>query len=384
MDNGYPAALEIFSQLADITGMKSTNWSRWYLVPEQGKLRIKRYRTTESGKKTWQRYPAKQYLKLATPEVESLLRKLNATYEVDRRLAEERYNFNHAFVNKLVVEKFTKALRSGAEDAGHVDTTIHRLNRYVFEFFILQCQIPDPSRWHLKDDAWGEWLLQQKLSARTLKKVVSIANRFNRFLVEKVDPNMETPRVLDPIGKVTLSKLAAKENSGTKYIGVWVFEQIISKAKTDDPDVIPNILLCYNFGLRISETLGITRDKFLRGALVIDEQGDKLVNNVVTRRPVKTKDSRRVPYWNMPAKDAWELVKQIKPMHPDSLIKRVNAVMGAFNHTSHDLRRTFITNALRKYHWKDVQLAVGHKDVRTLMGYNQDDRELGDEKAELE
>lgn len=363
--------------------MGKQDWSRWYLVPEQGALKIKRCRTLQ-GRKVWQRYPAAQYKGLEQPAVESLLRKLNATYETDRRLAQERYDFNFSHINKTTVDKFEAHLKKQASDLNHVQFSMLALNKYVFEFFILQCKLADPSRWHFKEDAWGEWLLGQELSPATLKKVVAVANRFNKFLVEKINPDMDAPRKLEPIGKVTLDKLAAKDARGTSYINAWTFSQLVTRVKQDDPDVLPNIMLCYHFGLRISESLGLTREKFLAKALVVDEQGHKLVNNAVTRKPVKTKDMRRVPYWNLTAKEAWALVQQIKPMHPDTLVKRVNACMAHFSHTSHDLRKTFITDSLRKYHWKDVQLAVGHKDVRTLMGYNQDDRELGDSLADLE
>ena len=48
----------------------------------------------------------------------------------------------------------------------------------------------------------------------------------------------------------------------------------------------------------------------------------------------------------------------------------------------HDLRHTFITKAVRIHAPRDVQLAVGHKDLRITMGYLRDDRDLSDEEFE--
>lgn len=50
-----------------------------------------------------------------------------------------------------------------------------------------------------------------------------------------------------------------------------------------------------------------------------------------------------------------------------------------FKFTFHDLRRSFIANAARVHHIRDVQLAAGHKELNTTMIYLRDDRELDNE-----
>jgi len=45
----------------------------------------------------------------------------------------------------------------------------------------------------------------------------------------------------------------------------------------------------------------------------------------------------------------------------------------------HDLRRSFITKAVRVHNIVDVQRAAGHYDIKTTMVYVQDDRKMDDE-----
>lgn len=376
-------------------------WSKWYLLPE-GKnstgepiLRIKRYRVvTENGKEKtkWQRYPAQNYVDLPKDEVDALLRRINASHEIDRKNAEDRYNFAHTYINEISKEKFRRQLDKKSRDEGHKGHVMQILNEYVLEFFVIQCNVPDPSRWHLKEDDWKEFLLMHDFTAGYLKRIVGTANRFNNFLVSKVYPEMATPRKLEPFGKVEfddMEKQRKGETNRTKYIKPEVYEKILKAAKDDDPEVLPHMVLAKHFGFRIGETQGLTKDKFYEDDVLCDEQGDKVVFDTgkksVSRKKVKT-DARNIPYWFMGYQEAWELVKQVNktPMHPDQLIKRVNEVMDRFGHSSHDFRRTFITDSFRKgHHWKDVMKAAGHKDVRTTMIYNQDDRGQSKKKANL-
>jgi hypothetical protein len=369
-------------------------WSKWYLLPD-GKdtggrtiRRIKRYRRVrEQGsiRTLWERYPIKHYRGMSTTEVESLLRRLNATKEAQRKLAAERYNFDHAYVNQISVAKFEKHLGKRIKVDGYKKNVIQMLNTYVFKFFIIDKKLPDPSLWHQKEDEWGDFLLASGLGGKTIRMVIATANRFNNFLVRSVYPEMATPRRLEPIGKVLLDELG--EEPG-KFITPEIYEKILEDAEKKAPDVLPNIKLCYAFGFRIGETLGLTKDKFLKSHILVDEQGNRVIiakdgTKTVSRRKAKTFE-RKVPYWNMTAREAWALVQQLKPMHPKTLINRVNDLLRPFGHKSHDFRRTFITNAFRKVHWKDIMRAAGHRDVRTTMKYDLDDRGLSEEKADLD
>ncbi len=49
------------------------------------------------------------------------------------------------------------------------------------------------------------------------------------------------------------------------FVGVHHFNEIFEAVKKEDPNLIPHVKLCYAFGLRISETLGFSKMKFLGG-----------------------------------------------------------------------------------------------------------------------
>ena len=70
-------------------------------------------------------------------------------------------------------------------------------------------------------------------------------------------------------------------------------------------------------------------------------------------------------------------------MHPDTLSDRWTELMEQLKltYTLHDLRHTWITKSIRKKKVvpRDVQLAAGHKNIETTMGYLHDDREFDDD-----
>jgi integrase len=94
--------------------------------------------------------------------------------------------------------------------------------------------------------------------------------------------------------------------------------------------------------------------------------------------PLKSRETRVVPHWFCTAAEAYSLISQVVVMHPDTFGHCFKAEMNriGFNFQLHDLRRTFITNALRVHHYLDVKLAAGHSDIETTNNYIQDDRQL--------
>lgn len=364
-------------------------YSPWYLVPEKGFQHgsIKRY-ITDGGKRRWQRLPISQYRDLGKADVEALLRRLNATHVSRKIAAESRYDLDHAYINVLSLTKFEEYISSKANSRNHIYSAIHLLTTYAIEFFVIKEKLPDPYEWFRKETEWGQWLLRKDLSAATIRRIVSTTNRFTRFLSTRLYPEMKNPRVLEPLGKNKLKKLEPTIDKTKGYITNDRFVEIIDDLEQNDPGLIPHATLCYKLGLRIAESQGLTKEKFYKTHVLVDEQGDKVIGVLdskrVTRRKVKTLDVRKVPYWYISGKEAWGLVKKMEPMHPDTLTRRLNERLTQYGLTSHDFRRTFITNAMRDYHWRDVQKAVGHKDVRTTMGYARDDRGLDDEKLDLD
>lgn len=230
-------------------------WSRWYDVFEKGKKRIKRY-SLNRPKVTWERYPAKNYKNMTADEIGRLLARLNASYVIDKKNAEARYDFDHTYVNKMSIKKFESHIAKRSNLRGHAVSIMQMLDDYIFNFFINQCKIPDPSRWHLKEDEWGDFLLALEFSSSTVRRIVATANRFNKYLVEKVYPEMPTPGKLETVGKAVLDKLDKDRDSGrTKYIKPEIFEKILAHAEKVDPATVPAIKLIYYFGLRIYHQL---------------------------------------------------------------------------------------------------------------------------------
>ncbi len=370
----------------------ATEWSKWYLIQEKNRAgvnqnRIKRYRKLD-GKTKWERYPAKNYRGMNETELKGLLRRLNATFETDKKLAEERYNFHHAYININSLATFEKYLTRQTTVKRSAEYPIFILQKYALEFFVVKNDLADPSRWHLKEDDWGEWLLDHDLSVAIMKRIVSTTNRFLKFLTHKVYPEMPTPRKLEPIGRAKFNEVTyqwKKQGKGeeSKYIPADIYKKILEAVEKDEPTLIANVKLCYAFGLRISETLGFSKMKLLKDSLLVDEQGGGVKDGKIVTRKVKT-NARRVPYLNMTDKEAWSLIKQIAPLHPNTLNKKLNKILSKFKHSSHDFRRTFITNAHRNHHWKDVQRASGHTTHAMTMKYDQDDRQLSTELANLD
>ena len=367
-------------------------YSQWYLLSEKGFEHgaIKRY-IKLGGKTKWERYPLKNYKSLTKAETLALIRRLNATHQARREEAEARYVFNHAYINTRSLDKFEAFLSTRANDSGHVSNTMNMLRLYCFEFFIVEKKLPDPNLWYKEEAAWGNWLLRKKLSVSTLKRVVSLANALMTFLARRVYPEMPNPRELEPIGRNKLKKrkLSEPEHKREKYISAQKWEEILSWFKVNQPSLVPNIILCKVFGLRINEVYGLTRGKLFKQHLLVDEQGDLVTGNIastkkVTRRPVKTLDVRKVPYWNITAREAWEHIQALEPMSPFTADRKINKGLSLFGHKSHDLRRTFITDMRRLHDLKDVQLTAGHKDPKTTLGYDQDDRELSNQLADLD
>lgn len=365
--------------------MSKSEWSQWYKVNDKASLKgfsIRRYRVI-SGKTQWERYPTKEYKELSLGEVDSLLNRLNASHKVRIAERDEQFNYDLAYVNKTSLGKFEEYLSSQANDQNHITSSMAFLNNYGLKFFIVAKDIPDPAQWHKASVSWGEWLLKQDIKPATIVKVVTIVNRFTAFLQENVYTEMPAARKLAPIGRNKLKRMALSSD-GTKFITDETWVKIVDWVKANDPGVLPNVLLSEAYGLRLSESQGLDKSKFFNSYLLVSEQGDRIKLGKLVLKPIKTIDTRKVPHWNIEPRAAWELVKTVEVMHPDTLNKRVNEGFNKFGHTSHDMRRRFITKALRAKETRDVQLAVGHKNIMTTMGYAEDDRELQDQMMNLD
>jgi integrase len=365
------------------------SWSKWYLLNDRSNANgfvIKRYRKKPNGKTAWESLPRGEYKNLDASGVEALLRRKNASLEIERLEAESRYNFDHAYINVRAKERFAAYIQSRANDQNHVTTMLGYLDQHVFQFFVLIKKQPDPRTWHKYEQDWGAWLVsKQKLSASTIKQVVQVCNRFTKFLSTRIYPEKLAVVALEPLGrkKLVAMKESSEEHHRYKFISHKRFEEICQALALQNCQVLPAIILAYHFGLRISETYGLDQKSFYAEHLLVSRQLKSFTDSKIRLGPLKTLDHRKVPYWFMTPQRAYQKVKALKPMGPYTLNKAVNEALEPFGHMSHDLRRSFITRALRLYHHRDVQMAVGHRDIRTTLFYAQDDRSFANKQLSL-
>jgi integrase len=352
-------------------------WSKWYVVNSDDKVAVRRYMKI-GGKTKWERMPAEKYRDLSPDEILSFINRENVTKELKVRESLERYNFDHSFVKTHLKEAFEQYLLNRASDLNHVATIMTYLNQYTLDYFINQRKLPHPNLWVKAEESWGSFLLKQQLSPSTLKTIVQVANRFVKFLSRKY-PGEVHPSVLEPFSRKKLQDLAARMPN-VKRVKLITDEHYHKMLKECRPELIPFIKLGYLFGLRCAEIGGLEEESVLKECLAVTRQ----LVSVSPRRtygPLKSKQVRDVPYWYSSPGEAYELIKAIPVIHPNTVSDYFAADMKRLKlpYQFHDLRRTFITRALKKEHWRDVQLAAGHYDIKTTIQYAQDDRQFNRE-----
>lgn len=353
---------------------KITSWFKWSVsIHKNGFKRIRRYRLV-NGKKVWESYPHEKFKDYSDDEIKTLINRLNATRMIEERKAAVRYDFDFSYINKKTIEGFEASLRNRTDSRDHIVNLMGALRNYTLKFFIHSLKVPDPNHWLRHEDQYSAFLLKQKKSVSHLKMIVQVTNRFLKYL-HRTHPNEIAMVILDPLSKVKVRALIASSiNDREKYIHEDHFFKII---KGIDKSILPAVQLAYYFGLRVSEVLGLAIDDIYEDCLDIKRQLTHLKPFRKTG-PLKNRKTRSILYWFANAEDVYQWVMKLPTMHPDTLSDKFKEEMHKLKlpYQFHDLRRTFITNALRKYHPRDVQLSVGHSDLRTTMAYAQDDRLL--------
>jgi integrase len=167
-------------------------------------------------------------------------------------------------------------------------------------------------------------------------------------------------------------------------------------------DISPYVQMCYFYGVRRSESMALTSENLKETHLLIERQAEKLKkhkDSYVTK-VLKGRAKRKTPHWMIDVGDAYSILmlykaKSSRVFHPDTFTEKFSKAITEINlekkfednfgnrliigFTIHDLRRSFITNAFRRgINPIDIQLAVGHKDLRTTLAYQTDDRSLDD------
>lgn len=371
---------------------EGTTFGTWFPVKEDSRWYIRRTVTLPNGKRTLQRLDKKTYSAIPN-NLDAMLKhcdRLNFGANMERLRQRE---INTAFLPNTLVDGFYTELLATIPNKPFAKYLFDKvLKIYVLDFFVNTLKVPDPKLWQQHQLKFGLALLSDKntkhrifsepASARTITLVIQTANRFLKYLNQQgTYPLIK----IQPVSKAALKLYSAEQQDG-EPVGKFISESEWLKIQRRLPaDISPFIHLMYFYGLRRSESLGIrSADAVRRDYLLITDQLKEMGNSgSPIYSPLKSREQRKTPHWQCPAKRTHTLVKQSleNKMHPDTLSQKWENLMRdlGMDYRLHDLRRTFITNVLRTQNARDVQLAVGHTDLRTTMGYAQDDRSLGDE-----
>lgn len=351
----------------------------WFFAIENGKKIIKRM-VSYVGKRSSQRYPINLYKNLNGEELEKFLARLNGR-NLKLEKARNEALFRHAFISPELWGDFEDLMRAEIPNSKDVNYLLGCTQKHFLNYFIVQLELRDPVEWKEKESKWGQYLLATGKSSKTIRHWVQMANRFIRFLSDRY-PREITRVEFDPISKARLKMYDSerKLKSGFEPKGQFIPLEDWKKIEKKLPeDIKPFIQLAYYYGLRRGEALGLKLTDIKEDSLTIERKLVSSRDEQYTYEPVKDRDSRETPHWFATPQMTYDIVDSIKKrMHPDVLgVKFIEYVETlGMSYQMHDLRRTFITTALRKQLPVDVMRAVGHADLATTQVYIMDDRQL--------
>jgi len=377
---------------------KGTRFNNYFLCKEGDQLFIRRKVVLPDGTKLQPRYPKKNYAHLKTEqELTQLVNRLNHREDEAKKRA---IDIRTSFIPTSYMEEFRSQLQMEIptqKDFRYQYKTV--LQSYFLKFFITHLKVLDPNQWYQHQMKWGLSLLgesenpehnvfgKKKPSFKTISRTIQIANRFMEFLHIK-NPKEYQKVSFSPISLGAQKAYTAKRKLGKKKekLGRFIADEDWKVIEKKLPSNIkPMIMLMYHYGLRRAESLGFkSMENVKKGHLLIEQQLVSITSKKeCTYGPVKDRDQRNTPHWFASPKQAYQWISESLNLkiHPDTLSVKWDEFMEelGFDYETHDLRRTFITRALRKVHARDVQLAVGHESLDTTMGYAMDDRDLSDE-----
>ena len=165
---------------------------------------------------------------------------------------------------------------------------------------------------------------------------------------------------------------AENEQKIGKYITVEEWARIEHEISFK---IKPFVHLGYYYGLRRAESLAASIDWVFEKNLIISRQLVEIAEGKSFYSPLKNRKTRQTPHWQVEAEFAYDIINGIKlRMHPDTLddLFRQEMKKLGFDFHFHDLRRTFITDMLKKHMPTVVKNAVGHSDIKTTMRYYQE------------
>lgn len=368
-------------------------WSKWFLIDKnKPNPRIRRGRR-ENGKVIWQRYPAEKMRNIKREDLPAFVMRLNGETEAKRLRAAEAYKIKHAFITQDVLDEYDQYLMQVSSSKKAAQTARYLTHKLFLHFFINVLKLNDPVDWKRQELTWGAALLNlpekkahklfeddEPRSKQSVRHAAQAANKFLTWLHER-NPGLFQPIKLVPVSRpvLKLHEQRRKLQQAEGEVGNFISDEDWATIEGALPSNIkPFIQLAYYFGLRRAEAGAITILDVRKGYLAVSRQ----LVAAEQFEPTKNRLNRRVPYWFISPAETHDIVNSLpRRLHPDVLSANFIALMDKlkFPYRLHDLRRTFITKALRQRAAVDVQRAAGHASIDTTMRYLMDDRALDDE-----
>ncbi len=369
---------------------KTTN--SWILTFDSNRgYRVRRIIVKKDGKRSFQNLPAKYYKEYKDNENElnDFVTRLNNKDPKEVK-AKNKYESKTAFIPSSLLQKYYSKLESEIDSEKVVRYTYRYTKELFIDFFVELS--PDPVFWYRDfQPEWSKFLIKKNYSISVLKKIINSANRFTKFLHEE-RPEEIPLMVFQPISpsrmKIIKSnkELAGEGSQKRNYISETDYQIILDTC----PELIKSIIqIGYLYGLRRNEILALFNEehRVRKGYLLVDKQLYSKDGGGIGMKPTKNRMMRKVNHWFCSAQDCYSFIKQIEEIKPDHLTRLFDRHIKDLmtdkliknKYVLHDLRHTYITNAVQKYNINDVSRCVGHSDISVTNVYLKDSRDLDDE-----
>lgn len=384
------------------------SWSLFFLSNEKS-YAIRRWVHFPDGTKKFERLPIEKYRDLLSKpkELQDFVIRLNGKDPSEER-ALAKAQFKHAYINsELLKDYLENYLSLHIPNKKDAKSLFAYLTKYGLTFFIDKLGLVNPIEWHKQQYVWGKYLLNKEdsnlkdgkrifkkgeiKSAKVLKYTVNEMNRFIKYLHLKRPLEISILN-FEPLTKATLKEHEARRKMGEIYVSKYIPNCDWIKIKTHlEENNTPwrySVYLAYYYGLRRNEALGVKVDDLKKAYLSVERQLEKVKRNgELEYSPLKSRQPRKVPHWLLKPEMAFEFIQGLHNesfIHPDTLSVKFSELViniGLDNYSFHDLRRSFITNIVKKeIPAEELRLAVGHSTIQTTYKYYvMDSRELGDE-----
>ncbi len=219
-----------------------TRFLDYFYSVDDTRFTIRRQVVLPDGKRASPRHPRSAYSRFTTEEeIKAYVDRLN--HQTDRE-AKKAIVLNSAFIPVGFLDEFRGRIESeipNQKDAAHLFSL---LQTRCLNIFIGQFKLPDPASWTENQTKWTNYLLKTGYSAKTLRHIIQISNRFLEFLHQK-NPR-EIPFIkLKPISKARFKELQAKRQlEEDSQVGAYITDKDWMLIRESlPPDIRPFVIL---------------------------------------------------------------------------------------------------------------------------------------------